>query len=173
MIETGSDTEKLGSHFKPTTMTISEAIFSIYYLREMPGQENNPEILALFKDIGHEWVKTDETHWCAATINATLKRAGFPYMRTLSAKSFLSIGERIAVPKPLGSSNEFVDIVLFYRGKPWTDYDPEHFEPGHVGFYINHRAGLIHCLSGNQSNMIKISGYYADEFAQYRRIYKP
>ena len=153
-------------------MTIPEAIFTHYGLQEIPGPGNNPEILAFFKEIGHEWVKTDETHWCAATVNAMLNRAGFPHTGGLSAKGFLGIGERIAVPKPLGSSNEFVDIVLFYRGEPWSSWDPEHFESGHVGFYINDRDNLIYSLSGNQGNSIKISGYYKDEFAQYRRIRK-
>ena len=153
-------------------MTISEAIFSKYGIAEIPGPGNNPEILSFFHEIGHRWVKTDRTHWCAATINAILKRAGFPHTGGLSAKGFLAIGQEIITAKPLGSSNEFVDIVLFFRGAPWTDYNPDHFEPGHVGFYINHLSNLIYSLSGNQGDAIKISGYYADEFAQYRRIYK-
>ena len=83
-------------------MTISEAIFTHYDLREIPGPGNNPEILAFFKEIGHEWVKTDETHWCAATVNAILKRSGFPHTGGLSAKGCLGIGEQITTPKPLG-----------------------------------------------------------------------
>jgi len=154
-------------------MTISEIIFYHYALKELQGpEENTPEILNFFREIGHEWVKTDETAWCAATINATLKRAGFPYNKKLSAKSFLRLGQKISTPRPLGSSTEFVDIVLFYRGKPWTNLNPYDYEPGHVGFYIKERGNLIYTLGGNQSNMIKISGYERGRLEQYRRITK-
>lgn len=152
-------------------MTISEIIFNEYALKESQGPEaNTPEILRLFSEIGHKWVKTDETAWCAATVNAVLMRAGFPYNRKLSAKSFLSLGEKISTPRPLGSSTEFVDIVLFWRNRPWTNYDPDDFETGHVGFFLKERKDLIYTLGGNQSNMIKVSGYERSRLEQYRRI---
>ncbi len=153
-------------------MTISEIIFSLYGLKEVPGEGNDPMILKMFKAIGHGWVKKDSTHWCAATVNYVLKIAGFPHTGKLNAKSFLSLGDQVSVPKPLGSSNEFVDIVLFWRGRPWTNNDPMTFESGHVGFFLNEREGLIYTLSGNQADMIKVSGYKRSRFEQYRRIYK-
>ena len=42
---------------------------SFYGLKEVPGKEHNPKILEFFEDIGHEWVKDDETSWCSAFIN--------------------------------------------------------------------------------------------------------
>ena len=153
-------------------MTISEIIFNNYALKEVPGEGNNPEIIRFFKEIGHEWAQKDSIAWCAATVNYTLKKAGFQNTGKLSAKSFLSIGEQISVPRPLGSSLEFVDIVLFYRGKRWTNEDPENFESGHVGFFIKERGSVIFTLGGNQSDSIKISAYNRERLEQYRRIYK-
>ena len=83
-------------------MTVSEIIFNHYALKEIQGPEvNTPEILNFFKEIGHSWVKTDETAWCAATVNYCLKKAGFPNTGKLDARSFLKLGEQISTPKPL------------------------------------------------------------------------
>ena len=147
-------------------MTVSEIIFTHYALKELQGKEaNTPEILKFFAEIGHKWVKTDETAWCAATVNYVLKMAGFPYTGKLDARSFLNLGERVSVPKPLGSSNEFVDLVVFWRESvdSWK---------GHVGFFIKERGNLIYTLGGNQSNQIKISAYDRGRLLEYRRIYK-
>ena len=147
-------------------MTVSEIIFSHYALKELQGPEKNtPEILGFFKAIGHKWVKTDETAWCAATVNAVLKLAGFPHTGKLNARSFIELGEAVSTPKPLGSSTEFVDLVIFWRESPssWK---------GHVGFFIKERENLIYTLGGNQSNQIKISAYDRGRLLQYRRIFK-
>lgn len=147
-------------------MNISEIIFENYALKEMQGIEaNTPEILRFFKEIGHKWVKTDETAWCAAFVNYCLKKAAFPYTGKLNARSFIELGEAISVPKPLGSSNEFVDLVVFWRESPasWK---------GHIGFFIKERGRLIYTIGGNQSNMVKISAYDRERLLQYRRIYK-
>ena len=146
-------------------MSISEIIFENYALKEMQGPEaNTPEILGFFKEIGHKWVKTDETAWCAAFVNYVLKTAGFPYTGKLNARSFLELGEQVSVPKPLGSSNEFVDLVVFWRGSPasWM---------GHVGFFIKERGSLVYTLGGNQGNMVKISAYDRSRLLAYRRIH--
>ena len=147
-------------------MTISEIIFNHYALKELQGpEENTPEILNFFKEIGHKWVKTDETAWCAAFANYVLKTTGFPYTGKLNARSFLKLGEQISVPKPIGSSNEFVDLVIFWREsiESWK---------GHVGFFIKERGNLIYTLGGNQSNQIKISAYDRSRLLEYRRIFK-
>ena len=147
-------------------MTVSEIIFKDYALKELQGPEaNTPEILGFFKAIGHSWVKTDETAWCAAFVNYVLKTARFPYTGKLNARSFIELGEAVSTPKPLGSSNEFVDLVIFWRSSPasWK---------GHVGFFIKERENLIYTLGGNQSNQVKISAYDRGRLLQYRRIFK-
>ena len=143
-------------------------------LKEVPGEANNQEIMKFFREIGHTWVQGDETAWCAAAANAILQRCGFPHTGQLFAKSFLGIGERVSVPVPLGSSDDFVDICLFYRGGIWQNQSPriEDFEPGHVSFFINERGMDIYCKGGNQSNRFMESVYHRSNLAQFRRIYK-
>ncbi|MFH0756921.1 MAG: hypothetical protein V2B15_06525 [Bacteroidota bacterium] len=158
-------------------MTICEAIFDHYAVKEIAGEaENNPEILQFFKELNQSWVKTDETSWCAALVNASLKKGGFPTTEhckwPLAAKSLIAIGERISTPRPLGTSFDFVDLCLFYRGRPWKDENPDNFEPGHAGFFIKERGMTVHSLSGNQGNMLNISGYDRNTLEFYIRVYK-
>jgi len=147
-------------------MTIAEHVNSHYGLKELQGAESNtPEIVNFFKLIGHSWVKTDETAWCAAFCNAMLLLAGFPNTGKLNARSFLEIGERVSIPRPLGSSNEFVDVVVLWREDPngWK---------GHVGFYINEIGNEIFILGGNQGNMVQTKPYSRSRLLEYRRIKK-
>jgi uncharacterized protein (TIGR02594 family) len=62
------------------------------------GSSHNPQILKYFRDIGHEWVKDDETAWCAAYINWCLLRAGLPHTGKLNARSFLKYGDETTKP---------------------------------------------------------------------------
>lgn len=145
---------------------IAELVNNVYGLKELQGAEaNTPEIVNFFKEIGQAWVKTDETAWCAAFVNAMLKRAGFPYTGKLNARSFLEIGEQVSTPRPLGSSNEFVDLVVLWRG------DPNGWQ-GHVGFFIAERDGLIYITGGNQSNMVQTKPYPRSRLLEYRRVKK-
>ena len=147
-------------------MNVAEVAFSHYGLKELQGPEaNTPEIVNFFKEIGHAWVKTDETAWCAAFANYCLKTAGLPYTGKLNARSFLDIGEQISNPKPLGSMELAADMVILWRESPssWK---------GHIGFYVKERGSLIYVLGGNQSNRVQISAYDRGRLLEYRRITK-
>lgn len=147
-------------------MTISEIIFYNYALKEIQGPEQNtPEIVNFFSEIGHSWVKNDELAWCAAFANAMLKLAGFPHTGKLNARSFLDLGDRIGTPRPLGSSEDFVDMAVLWRVDPNSPY-------GHIGFFLKERGDLIYLLGGNQSNRVKISAYSRSRLLEYRRIYR-
>ena len=147
-------------------MTPAELIFNLYGLKEMQGpEENTPEIMALFREIVHQWVKTDETAWCAAFANAILKRAGYPHTGKLNARSFLDLGEQVNTPRPLGSSSDFVDLVVLWR------VDPNGWQ-GHVGFFIHETEDVIYILGGNQSNRVKITAYHRSRLLEYRRVFK-
>ena len=83
--------------------------FKMYGVTEVPGQKDNPKVLALFDELGFNGsVLKDETSWCAAFANAILKRAGLPYQKKLNARSFLELGEQVFNPQ-LG------DIVVLWR----------------------------------------------------------
>jgi uncharacterized protein (TIGR02594 family) len=124
-------------------------------IKEIVGKKHNKEVLKYFSEIGHGWVKDDETAWCSAFVNWVCKKAGLDYSGKLNARSWLDIGENVTEPK-LG------DIVVFWRDKPdsWK---------GHVAFFIRETPNWIYVLGGNQNNQVKISAYPKKRLLEYRR----
>lgn len=109
-------------------------------LKEIPGSKHNPEVVKMFADVGHSWVKDDETAWCAAFVGSVLKEAGYPYEKKLNARSYLDYGKKISKPKE-GS------IAVLWRGKKdsWQ---------GHVGFVSRFNDKYVWLVGGNQNNMV-------------------
>ena len=116
-----------------------------YGLSEIPGVENNPQIVQFFKDIGKEWVQTDETAWCAAFISWIALQCGCERSMQLNARSWLGIGMKVEKPQ-LGN------IVIFWRESinSWK---------GHVGLFVGQDENYIFCLGGNQNNQVNIKAY--------------
>jgi len=130
----------------------------LYGTKEIVGKENNPAIVAMFQEIGFEWVKDDETSWCSAALNFVCKKLGYERSGKLDAKSWLKMP--IVVLKPsLG------DIVVFYRGdvKGWQ---------GHVGLFINWDEKNIWVLGGNQSDSVNITSYPRERLLGFRQVKK-
>lgn len=124
---------------------------------EWKGKDHNPKVVQYFADVGHDWVKDDETAWCAAFVGAMLKKAGVEHTGKLNARSYLDWGEPVALDEArLG------DIVVFSRGNPsgWQ---------GHVGFYAGESGNSIHVLGGNQSNQVNVSKYSKSRLLGIRR----
>ena len=131
--------------------------FELYGQKEILGIKDNPVILDLFNEIGYDGNKLkDETAWCAAFVNAILKRSGKAHSGKLNARSLLIIGSPVSVPK-LG------DVVVLWRESK-TSWK------GHTGFYINHDEKYIYILGGNQNNQINITAYPINRLLGYRRI---
>ena len=118
---------------------------------------DNPKILKYFADVGHSWVKHDETAWCAAFVGAMLKRAGMPHTGKLNARSYLDWGNAIA----LEDAREG-DIVVFWRGS-------RDGAEGHVGFYAGQIGDMILVLGGNQKNQVRFDTYPKDRLLGVRR----
>lgn len=138
-----------------------EIAFSQYGIKEVPGIEDNPEIIKYFNEFGYNGEKLkDETAWCAISHNWILKKAGFQYTCKLNARSFLDIGEAVQTPG-------FFDTVIFWRE------DPQSWK-GHVGFFIRIQDNKILCLGGNQNNKYCIWPYPMEGkntgLLEYRRI---
>lgn len=128
-----------------------------YKLKEIVGDENNPIIVKMFKEIGHAWIKNDETAWCAAFLNYVLKISGYPYTGKLNARSFLGYGENVDT-----CNAKVGDIVVFWRVKKYSPY-------GHVGFYISEDENYYYILGGNQNNEVNISPYPKSKLLSIRR----
>jgi uncharacterized protein (TIGR02594 family) len=127
-----------------------------YGVKEIVGGNHNPIILNYFKEIGHNWVTTDETAWCSAFINYCALKAQLPMSNKLNARSWLSIGK--PVDKPLQG-----DLVIYWRESPdsWK---------GHVGIYISDDGKMIETLGGNQRNRVCIMPYMKSQLLGYRRL---
>ncbi len=121
--------------------------------KEIKGSRDNPLVVQYFKDVGHGWVKDDETAWCAAFVGSCLARAGLPHTGSLAARSYLQWGSKTTRPKR-------GDIVVFKRGNSsWQ---------GHVAFYLGSDSKYVYVLGGNQSNMVKVSRYAKSKLLGYR-----
>jgi uncharacterized protein (TIGR02594 family) len=128
----------------------------LYGTWEWAGNENNPIILNMFKEIGQSWVKDDETAWCAVFVNYCLKQAGLPQTGKIQARSFLTYG--VSTKKP-----ELGDIVVFWRERKDSPF-------GHVGFYISETPSYIYVLGGNQSDQVNIQRRAKTFVLDYRKI---
>lgn len=126
-------------------------------LREVKGPRHSTEIVQMFADVGHSWVKDDETAWCAAFVGAMLERAGLPSTRKLNARSYTTWGEAVALDDAKPG-----DVVVFSRG------DPNGWQ-GHVGFFVRRAGTHIEVLGGNQSDQVSIARYPVSRMLDVRR----
>lgn len=119
---------------------------------------HNPKILKMFEDVGHKWVRDDETAWCAAFVGAMLKRSGLPYTGKLNARSYCDWGEPVARKDAREG-----DIAIFWRGSrdSWQ---------GHVAFFVADQGATITVLGGNQSNSVNVTNYPASRLLEIRRL---
>lgn len=126
-------------------------------LREWPGAKHNPKILDMFEDVGHGWVRDDETSWCAAFVGSVLAEAGYLGTGSLAARSYREWGVEV----PLASARRG-DVVVFWRESPssWK---------GHVGFYHSHDSHNVYVLGGNQGNAVSIAAYPVARLLSVRR----
>lgn len=127
-----------------------------YLLTETPGAQHNLTILNFFSELGHTWVRTDETAWCAIFVNYLAKINGVEYTNKLDARSWLNIGANVPNPEP-------GDIVVFWRESIAT-------WKGHVGLYMGHHDNAIHCFGGNQDNQVNIKPYPINRLLGFRRL---
>lgn len=150
-----------------TNAAILAAAGSYLGLEEWPGARHNPEIMAMFGAVGHDWVKDDETPWCAALVGAVLAQLGLPHTGRLNARSYLEWG----VPVELEAAQPG-DIVVFWRGSL-------HAATGHVAFLVRQEGERILVRGGNQGNAVTDAWYpiarllgvrrYSAELAQLAR----
>lgn len=130
-------------------------------LTEIRGEVDEPKIVQMFADVGHSWVKSDETAWCAAAMGSWLKEAGLPHTGKLNARSYIEYGSEVSIGEAKTG-----DIVVFWRN------DPNSWQ-GHVGFYVRREGQGIVVLGGNQSNMVRESWYSLDRLLAVRRTIQP
>ena len=123
---------------------------------EIRGRKHNPEVIKYFKDIGHDWVVSDETAWCSAFINWICKKSNLEFTGKLNARSWLSVGEEVY-------TSEVGDLVIFWR-------ESKDSWKGHVGIYVSEINNRIYVLGGNQNNQVSIKPYHKSRLLGFRRL---
>lgn len=125
-------------------------------LTEIPGEQNNPQILTFFQDTEHNWVQSEEVAWCGAFINWVALKCGCERSYKLDARSWLNVGIEIIKP-------ELGDLVIFWRESldSWK---------GHVGLWSGQSKRSTFSLGGNQKNQVNVSPYPTFKVLGYRRI---
>jgi uncharacterized protein (TIGR02594 family) len=128
---------------------------SQYGIKEIPGSEDNDEVVKYFESVGYGNLG-DETAWCSAYMNWIAWRSGLEMSGKLTARSWLSVGDEILNPQP-------GDVVILWRESPdsWK---------GHVGLFIREDDEFIYILGGNQGNQVRISPYKKHRLLGYRRL---
>ena len=131
-----------------------EKALSQYGIKEIRGDEDNPEVLKYFKSVGSNY--SDEYAWCSAFINWCAKELGLEMSGKLNARSWLQVGISVENPTP-------GDVVILWR-------ESQDSWKGHVGMYINIVGDDIFILGGNQNNMVCVKAYPKNRILGYRRL---
>ena len=115
-----------------------KAAFSVLGLSEIAGEEDEPQILAMYAACGHPEVRRDEVAWCAAYVGWSLHRGGLPNTSSLLAISYAGYPGR-----------RFSKADTIPRGAicvwPRTGGN-------HVNFALEDQGDAILCIGGNQGN---------------------
>jgi uncharacterized protein (TIGR02594 family) len=115
-----------------------KAAFSALGLSEIAGEDDEPQILAMYAACGHPEIRRDEIAWCAAYVGWALHRGGLPNTGSLLAISYAQYpGRRFARDDsiPRGA------ICVWPRTGG-----------NHVNFALADLGDSILCIGGNQGN---------------------
>jgi uncharacterized protein (TIGR02594 family) len=123
---------------------------------EIPGDENNPEIMKYYHETGREWVDSENTPWCDAFMDWVALKAGARPTEGLNARAWLNEGNPVKNPQR-------GDLVILWRESidSWK---------GHVGLFIRESDKSVWILGGNQQNSVRISAYRKNRVLGYRRL---
>ncbi len=128
-----------------------------YGTKEIDGSMNNAKIMQYYRDVGHSWVQSEDTAWCAAFVGSCLERALIASTRLLNARSYLKWGIDTKTPKT-------GDIAVFSRGSNPAE--------GHVAFFVREDGQNVYVLGGNQQNAVNVATMPKSSLLGYRTYKK-
>lgn len=137
---------------------VAEAL-KLYGMKEVPGEGDNPEIVALAKEIGLEgFYKHDAMAWCGLFMAAIAKRAGKALpegepVLLLRALHWRAFGTEVANDEAM-----FGDALIFTRKGG-----------GHVGIYVGETKYSFFVLGGNEADQVNIIRMGAERLVAVRR----
>lgn len=149
----------------PISITAFEVAQRFVGIREIPGRDNNNQILAMLK-LDDPWPSGDEVPWCSAFVNYIAWLLRLPRSKSLRARSWLTIGLSVE----LADAEVGFDVVVLKRDGD-DQPGPEVLDAGgHVGFFAGTDENQILVLGGNQSDSVKVSPYPKSRLLGIRRL---
>lgn len=126
-------------------------------VHETVGAAATARILEYGACTSYDHFTSDEIPWCSAFANWVVEMAGDKGTGSAAARSWLSWGEKVDVPKA-------GDIVVFDR------HDHANPNAAHVAFFVGFvGTEWIRVIGGNQGDMVKYANYPVSGVLGYRR----
>lgn len=149
----------------PIEITAFELAQRFVGVKEIPGSENNSQVLAMLR-LDAQWPEGDSVPWCSAFTNYIAWLLRLPRSKSLRARSWLLVG----VPVSLELAEPGFDVVILKRGSG-EQPGPEVIEaPGHVGFFAGVEGDNVMILGGNQSDSVNVAAYPVDRILGIRKL---
>ncbi len=153
-------------------------------VREIPGADAHPLIMAMLLVDGNDWTKErgDETPWCSAYVNWCAWMGRCVRSKSLMARSWLTVGHQVAGAGSVGHGGVGAiaragDVVILQRGGGDQPGPSELNAPGHVGFFAGYVAATVgsnsaevQILGGNQGNTVSVRHFPLSRVLGVRRI---
>jgi len=155
-----------------TALDLAEQ-FRLMGVRERPGTEDHPLILAMLQSVA-KWPQHDEVPWCSACCHFTAELLGLPRpsllkydpakrvahgQGPLQARTWLRVGRPVTIDEAVPG----FDVVVLARGGGSQPGAEVIDAPAHVGWFVSRRPGLdlgvVTLNGGNQSNEISLASY--------------
>jgi len=138
-------------------------------VQEIPGREDNPQVLAMLK-LDADWPENDEVAWCSAFVNYVAWLLRLPRSKSLRARTWLQVGTPVI---KITDARVGFDVVVLKRGGG-NQPGPEVINAtGHVGFFAGLDGGKVLLLGGNQQNAVGVGEYDTDRILGTRRLWSP
>lgn len=144
-------------------------------VKETPGPAATPFVLGMLRLDGMA-IADDATAWCSAFINFIAWLLRLPRSKSLAARSWLWIGETIA----LEHARVGFDVVVLKRGlgpQPGPDVRSVDasgrvlgYPPGHVGLFAGLDGEFVLVLGGNQGDAVSIDRFPRTQVLGVRRL---
>jgi uncharacterized protein (TIGR02594 family) len=145
--------------------TAADVALRLVGIKETPGAKATPLVLAMLQ-LDNSWVSDDATAWCAAFVGFLCWLLGLPRTKSLSARSWLTIGDAIDIE----DAKAGYDVVILTRGKGPQPGPDVLAASGHVGFYLSHNDTHVVLVSGNMGDKVTVDKFPLTSLLGVRRL---
>ena len=137
-------------------------------LTEESGPHANPQVLAMLQRLD-KTVVDDAVPWCSAFVSFIAWLLDLPRSTSLSARSWLPIGERVVLSNAVAG----FDVAIFKRGTGVQPGPDVLAAPGHVAFFDHLDGPRVWCVGGNQGDAVSLEPFPTANLLGLRRLSPP